>query len=60
MKEHRDPESRFPGLVAEGVCENGHRATIADRGLPNTGFCSECGKGVTWYKIPDDRVPDDN
>lgn len=54
MKEHSTPENRFPGLAVDGECENGHQATIADRGLPHMGHCSECDGQVLWYEVDDE------
>jgi len=54
MVEHTTPSDRFSGLVADRVCENDHRATIADRGFPFLGHCSECDMQVLWYEVDDE------
>lgn len=54
MNEHNTPSDRFPGLAIDAECENGHRATIADRGSPSRGHCSECGAQVLWYEVDDE------
>lgn len=52
MVEHRNPESKFPGLgAALAVCENGHRANVRNGEFPFVGACSKCDRQVTWYKI---------
>lgn len=55
MAEHRNPESKFPGLGgALAECENGHRAMVRNGDFPFVGACSECGHQVTWTKVDDE------
>lgn len=58
MAEHRSPEKRFPGLATEAVCENGHKAIVADRGFPFRGACTMCQdehnqRAAMWYEAED-------